>query len=124
MDPKRLLVALAVLGVALTAPARADDATRPNVILVLADDFGWGDLSCYNGDALARTPHLDRMAREGVRFTQFYVASPICSPSRCGIITGQWPARWRITSYLQTRAGNAACGQADFLDPKAPMLPR
>ncbi len=59
-----------------------------------------------------------------MRFTQFYVASPICSPSRCGIITGQWPARHRITSYLQTRAGNAACGQADFLDPSAPSLPR
>jgi arylsulfatase A-like enzyme len=96
---------------------------QPNILLILADDLGWGDLSCYGG-MLATTPHLDRMAREGVRFTQFYVAAPICSPSRCGLLTGQFPARWRITSYLQTRAGNRACEQADFLDPSAPSLPR
>lgn len=64
------------------------------------------------------------MAKEGVRFTQYYAAAPICSPSRCGLITGQYPGRWKITSFLQTRAGNKACEQADFLDPKAPSLPR
>jgi arylsulfatase A-like enzyme len=64
------------------------------------------------------------MAREGTRFTQFYVASPICSPSRAGLITGQFPARWRITSYLQTRKGNRECEQADFLATNAPSLPR
>ena len=95
---------------------------RPNVIVILADDLGPGDLSCYGGSI--PTPHIDRMAKEGVRFTRYYSAAPICSPSRCGLITGQFPARWRITSYLQTRAGNRACGQADFLDPKAPSLPR
>ncbi|HEY6169424.1 MAG TPA: sulfatase-like hydrolase/transferase, partial [Verrucomicrobiae bacterium] len=57
-------------------------------------------------------------------FTQFCVASPICSASRSGFITGQFPARWRITSYLQTRAGNRECGQADFLDPTAPSFVR
>src|SRR4051794_32025498 len=69
-------------------------------------------------------PHLDRMAKEGVRFTRYYAAAPICSPSRCGLVTGQFPGRWHLTSFLQTRAGNRACGQADFLDPKAPSLPR
>jgi arylsulfatase A-like enzyme len=123
--PSRGIVAIAAAAVlALPLRGAAADEARPNVILILADDFGWGDLSCFNPDALAKTPHLDRMAREGVRFTQFYVASPICSPSRCGIITGQWPGRWRINSYLQTRAGNAACEMADFLDPRAPSLPR
>jgi arylsulfatase A-like enzyme len=106
-----------------TVSALAADRPRPNVIIVLADDLGWGDLSCYGGK-LAETPRLYRMAREGIRFTQGYVASPICSPSRCGLLTGQFPARWRITSYLQTRAGNKNCEQADFLDPKAPSLPR
>jgi arylsulfatase A-like enzyme len=101
----------------------AAEPARPNIVIVLADDLGWGDLSCYGG-AIARTPHLDRMAREGVRFTQAYVASPICSPSRCGIITGQFPGRWKITSFLQTRAGNRACEMVDFLDPGAPSLPR
>jgi arylsulfatase A-like enzyme len=105
----------------LVGPAFAAD--RPNVVVVLMDDFGWGDPSCY-GNAMAKTPHIDRMASEGVRFTQGYVAAPICSPSRCGIITGQFPARHRITSFLQTKAGNKACEMVDYLDPRAPSLPR
>ena len=96
--------------------------SRPNIIVILADDLGWGDLSCYGGKV--PTPQLDAMAREGTRFTQFYVASPICSPSRAGLITGQFPARWRINSYLQTRKGNRECEQADFLATNAPSLPR
>ncbi len=103
-------------------PSLVPAADRPNVIIVLADDLGPGDLSCYGGKP--HTPHIDRMAREGVRFTRYYAAAPICSASRCALITGQFPGRWRITSYLQTRAGNRACGQADFLDPHAPSLPR
>jgi arylsulfatase A-like enzyme len=99
------------------------ETQRPNVIIVLVDDFGWGDPSCY-GNEMVQTIHLDRMGAEGIRFTQGYVASPICSPSRCGILTGQFPARWRITSYLQTRAGNQACEMADFLDPQCVSLPR
>lgn len=115
-------VMLAVVAIAaMIAPARAKDQ-QPNVIVVLADDLGPGDLSCYGGKT--PTPQIDRMAHEGVRFTRYYAAAPICSPSRCGLITGQFPARWQITSYLQTRAGNHACQQADFLDPQAPSLPR
>src|SRR5512133_2545794 len=96
---------------------------RPNIIFVLTDDFGYGDLGCYGGTAVP-TPNLDRIAQQGIRFTQFYVASPICSPSRTACTTGMFPARWRITSFLQTRAGNRDCGQADFLDPEAPSLAR
>jgi len=98
-------------------------ATKPNVLFILVDDMGWGDPSCYGGAGVA-TPAMDRLAREGTRFTQFYVASPICSASRCGFITGKFPARSRITGYLQTRAGNRECEQADFLDPKAPTFVR
>jgi arylsulfatase A-like enzyme len=101
---------------------RAADSSRPNIVIILADDFGYADVSAYDGPV--PTPNLDRMAREGTRFTQAYVASPICSPSRCALITGQHPGRWRITSYLQSRAGNRACEQDDFLDPRAPSLPR
>src|SRR5512135_1570094 len=109
----------------LTLPAAigADQPARPNIIFVLTDDFGYGDLASYGG-AFVPTPNLDRMAREGIRFTQFYVASPICSPSRTGCTTGMFPARWKITSFLQTRKGNAACDQADFLDPQAPSVAR
>jgi arylsulfatase A-like enzyme len=118
----RPAIGLVVFG-ALIAPSFADAPPRPDIVLILADDLGLGDLGCYSGRA-AETPNLDRMAGEGIRFTRYYAASPICSPSRCGLLTGQFPARWRITSYLQTRAGNRACEQADFLDPKAPTLPR
>ena len=56
----------------------------PNVIIALMDDVGWGDLGCY-GNPASETAHLDRMAREGLRFTDLYVANPLCSPSRAGI---------------------------------------
>ncbi len=85
--------------------------------------MGYADLSCY-GQKQTETPHLDRLAREGIRFTQFYVNSPICSPSRTAFTTGQYPARWRITSYLASRAENERRGMAQWLDPKAPTLAR
>lgn len=116
----RALICVAAI-TSLAAPLFADEK-QPNVIVVLADDLGPGDLSCYRGET--STPNIDRMAQEGVRFSRYYAAAPICSPSRCGLLTGQFPGRWRITSYLQTRAGNRDCDQADFLDPRAPSLPR
>lgn len=98
-------------------------ARPPHIVFILTDDMGPGDIGCYGG-TLVPTPNLDRMAAEGIRFTQFYAAAPICSPSRAGATTGMFPARWNVTSYLQTRAGNRACGMADFLDPAAPSLAR
>ncbi len=118
----RPLESLAVLLTLACSLAFAADP-RPNIIFILADDMGLGDLSCYGGTQ-APTPHIDQLAREGTRFTQYYSASPICSPSRTGLTTGMYPARWRITSFLQTRQGNQNCGQADFLDPRAPSLAR
>ncbi|MBI5684731.1 MAG: sulfatase-like hydrolase/transferase [Verrucomicrobia bacterium] len=115
-------VLLVVAACALAAIGQTA-SSKPNILFILVDDMGWGDLGA-NGGAGVPTPRMDRLAREGMSFTQFYTASPICSPSRCGFITGQFPARWRITSYLQTRAGNRECGQADFLDPKAPSFVR
>lgn len=114
---------LSILAFWQPAASAAPSPERPHVIFVLADDMGAGDLGCYGG-TLVPTPNIDRLAKEGTRFTRYYSASPICSPSRAGLITGQFPARWRITSYLQTRAGNRAVAQADFLDPQAPSLPR
>ena len=101
--------------------ANAD--TPPNVVLVFIDDMGWADFSCF-GNLDAETPAIDRLAREGIAFEQFYVNSPICSPSRVAISTGQYPQRWRITSYLAHRQLNETRGLSQWLDPKAPMLAR
>ncbi len=113
-------IAVIMLG-SISLPA--GEARRPNVVMVFIDDMGWGDFSCF-GNPDARTPNIDRLADEGLRFTQFYVNAPICSPSRCALTTGQYPQRWRINSYLDNRAANARRGVADWLDPKAPTLAR
>jgi arylsulfatase A-like enzyme len=113
----------AFVGVAPFAIAEDAPQTRPNIVLVLIDDMGWGDFSCF-GNKSAETPNIDRLAAEGQRFEQFYVASPICSPSRVALSTGQYPQRWRITSFLNHRKANEERGMAQWLDPKAPMLAR
>jgi len=68
---------------------------RPNIIFILADDLGWGDLSCY-GRPDYRTPNIDLLALQGTKFTDAYSASAVCTPTRCGYITGRYPARCRI----------------------------
>lgn len=98
-------------------------AASPNIVLVFIDDMGWGDFSAFGNEAV-ETQHIDRLASEGIRFEQFYVNSPICSPSRTAISTGQYPQRWRIGSYLAARDSNEKRGVAQWLDPKAPMLAR
>ena len=102
---------------------KAEAIQRPNVILVFIDDMGWGDLTCF-GNNEVKTQNIDRLAKEGIRFEQFYVNSPICSPSRVAISTGQYPQRWKITSYLNNRQNNLDRGMAQWLDPRAPMLAR
>jgi uncharacterized sulfatase len=118
---KRLLIVLAA-AVATTLASAAPER-RPNIVVVFIDDMGWGDFSCF-GNTEARTPHIDQLAAEGIRFHHFYVNSPICSPSRTALTTGQYPQRWRITSYLSNRKHNRERGVAQWLDPKAPSLAR
>jgi arylsulfatase A-like enzyme len=102
--------------------ANANAQTKPNIIFILTDDMGYGDIGCFNG--AYKTPNIDRLASGGRKFTGYYSAAPICSPSRVGFLTGSHPANWNINSFLQTKKGNRACGQADFLDPAAPSIAR
>jgi arylsulfatase A-like enzyme len=80
-------------------------AAPPNVVVFLADDYGQRDVGCY-GSTFYETPNLDRLAREGVRFTQAYAACPVCSPTRASLITGLWPQRTGITDYIAPDGGN------------------
>lgn len=75
---------------------------RPNIIFILTDDLGWSELGAY-GNRFNETPNLDRLAREGLRFTSAYASAPVCSPTRAALMTGQHPARVQITDYLDVR---------------------
>ena len=111
------------LAAAIAAPAlapchaRAEDTppVKPNIVFVLADDLGWAELGCY-GSRFNETPHLDRLARDGMRFTQAYAAAPVCSPMRASFISGQYPARVGITDYLRPN-------DTRFLSPDHVALP-
>ena len=85
---------------AVTAAARAGEAASgpPHVVLIMADDLGWRDLRCQGNERL-RTPRIDALAAQGIRFTQAYAASPVCSPTRAALITGLAPARLHITQH-------------------------
>ena len=74
-------------------------ATKPNIVLILADDMGLGDVSCYGTGGLVKTPHLDRLAESGAVFEEAYAASPICSNSRLSLVTGRYAQRWGAYYY-------------------------
>ena len=78
-------------------------AEKPNVVVIYFDDTGWTDFGCFGGDV--ETPHIDRLADQGMRFTSYYAPAPTCSPSRAGLLTGRFPFRVGVYSYLA--AGSA-----------------
>ncbi len=83
----------------ITDHSRAQAAPPPNIVFFLVDDLGWMDLGCY-GSKFYETPHLDKLASEGMKFTQAYAACPVCSPTRASIMTGRYPQRTGITDYI------------------------
>ena len=109
---KQLLLLLACFATAGLQAAEQPMA-RPNIVIILADDLGWGDLGCY-GHPSIRTPNLDRMAAEGMRFTDFYSAAEVCTPSRAALLTGRYPIRSGMLQPLARLAagvGRRSAGQ-------------
>lgn len=102
-------------------PLRADGPRRPNVVVFFIDDMGYADPSCFGNPAMT-TPNIDRLATEGIKLTNFYVNSPICSASRVALTTGQYQQRYRIHSYFNSRKSNLERLMPDWLDPDAPTL--
>jgi arylsulfatase A len=90
-------------------PSFGQTNKQPNFIIILADDLGYGDLGCY-GHPTIKTPNLDKMASEGIRFTQFYVGANVCTPSRAALLTGKLPVRNGITGGLGVFFPNSAGG--------------
>ncbi|MBT4816137.1 MAG: sulfatase-like hydrolase/transferase, partial [Lentisphaerae bacterium] len=82
-----------------SAGGRTGTRSRPNIVIIFADDLGYGDLSCYGSETIA-TPNLDRLASEGLRFTNFYATAPFCSPSRASMLTGRYPCRTGVPLVL------------------------
>lgn len=96
---------------------------KPNIIYILIDDMGFGDISCYDGNFVP-TPNIDRLAKDGVQFYNFYSAAPISSASRAGHLTGMCPAEWNITNFLEGKKRNKLKESADFLSTSAPTIAR
>lgn len=114
---------LAVLALAPVECTRQKVPEKPNVVIIFIDDMGYGDPSCY-GNTHVNTPNIDRIAEGGIRFTNFYVNSPICSPSRVALNTGCYPMRYSIHSYIAGSEANRRRAMADYLDPEATTIAR
>lgn len=110
---RALLPLLFLAGSVLAAVGR-----QPNVVVMFIDDMGYADPSCF-GNPRVKTPHIDSLAGDGLKLTNFYVNSPICSASRTALATGQYQQRWRIQSYLADRRAQKNRRMANWLDPKA-----
>ncbi|MCF3651452.1 sulfatase family protein [Synoicihabitans lomoniglobus] len=97
--PLRLAATMAALVFAALAGAAESDLSNPNVIVIYTDDLGYGDVGCFGATDI-QTPHIDRMAREGIRFTDFYSASSVCTPSRAALLTGRFAQRMGIVGVF------------------------
>jgi len=122
MKTLKILATVTLLLSSVVSLQGADQA-KPNIVFVYADDWGWGDLSCH-GNTWLKTPNLDKLASQGTDFQQFNVLNPVCSPSRTAVMTGNFPARFSVHQHFAAPAQNHARNMPDWLDPKAPTLPR
>jgi N-acetylgalactosamine-6-sulfatase len=112
------------LGLSGTGVAYGSENNRkrpPNIVFVLCDDLGWGDFGCY-GNQEIKTPNIDRLAQQGLLFTNYYVNSPVCSPTRAGIMTGRFPSELGIHYAMGQHEWNVQCNMPDYLDPEVPTI--
>jgi len=98
MKKTLLTIVFLILGISVGCRGQAPD--RPNIVIIFTDDQGYADLGCYGAKGF-QTPNIDKMAGEGMRFTSFYVASPVCSPSRAALLTGCYPVRVGVPAVLR-----------------------
>ena len=117
---KRILIVLMLIS---TGSIQLHAQKKPNIIFILTDDMGYSDINCFGGNFVP-TPNIDRIAKGGTKFTKYYSAAPICSPSRVSLLTGMYPARWNFTTFLNDKKANRAAEQTNFLDPSAPSIAR
>lgn len=129
----RIWQKIAALLIALASVGGASAAEKPNIVFVLVDDYGYADSGAYGAKDIA-TPNIDRLAKEGVRLTDFYANGPVCTPTRCGFITGRWQQRvgfeWAMGFSAESfrRQGDFWAPEKDIhslgLDPNIPTLPK
>ena len=95
---------------------------RPNIVVILADDLGWADLSCY-GSTFYETPNIDKLVASGIRFTQAYATSPVCSPTRASMMTGKYAVNTGVTDWIRGRqeGGKAQPFEKLIAPPVTPM---
>ena len=105
-----LSLAVCLAGATLAGAATRAHPQATNIVFILADDLGYGELGCY-GQKKIRTPHIDRLAREGMRFTQHYTGAPVCAPARCVLLTGQHLGRAQIRGNRDSGNGRIYPGQ-------------
>lgn len=106
------LIGLALCAGSAMHSVYAADAKHPNLVIILADDLGYGDLGAY-GHQIVKTPNIDKLAQEGVKFTDYYAPAPLCSPSRAGLLTGRMPFRTGIRSWIP-EGKNVALGRNEL----------
>lgn len=118
-----LLLTACLIGVSHLSLQAQSRSTKPNIVFIFADDWGYGDLSAH-GSTWVQTPNIDKMIREGMDFSNFTVNSPVCSPSRVAVMTGQFPARQSIHQHFQGWNAHLKRGMPDWMDVKGMSLPR
>ena len=121
---KKIILVASFLIITIGIKAQSSSLNdKPNIIFIFADDWGYGDLSAH-GSTWVKTPHIDKMISEGMDFENFTVNSPVCSPSRVAVMTGQFPARQSVHQHFQNWKAHEKRGMPDWMDPNDMSFPK